>query len=86
MSDIGVDDAIDAYTKKFYKTLLSDEYLHSVRDEMTKKRLNSIGIENVLNTACPTMWSLTPSRQLEISSKRSKNVVTSITDVSVGLF
>ena len=44
---------------------------------MTKKRLNSIGIENVLNTACPTMWSLTPSRQLEISSKRSKNVVTS---------
>lgn len=51
MSDIGVDDAIDAYTKKFYKTLLSDEYLHSVRDEMTKKRLNSIGIENVLNTA-----------------------------------
>lgn len=80
MSDIGVDDAIDAYTKKFYKTLLSDEYLHSVRDEMTKKRLNSIGIENVLNTACPTMWSLTPSRQLEISSKRSKNVVTSITD------
>lgn len=80
MSDIGVDDAIDAYTKKFYKTLLSDEYLHSVRDEMTKKRLNSIGIENVLNTACPTMWSLTPSKQLEISSKRSKNVVTSITD------
>lgn len=80
MSDIGVDDAIDAYTKKFYKTLLSDEYLHSVRDEMTKKRLNSIGIENVLNTACPTMWSLTPFKQLEISSKRSKNVVTSITD------
>lgn len=80
MSDIGVDDAIDAYTKKFYKTLLSDEYLHSVRDEMTKKRLNSIGIANVLNTACPTMWSLTPSKQLEISSKRSKNVVTSITD------
>lgn len=80
MSDIGVDDAVDAYTKMFYKTLLSDEYLHSVRDEMTKKRLNSIGIENVLNTACPTMWSLTPSKQLEISSKRSKNVVTSITD------
>ena len=47
---------------------------------MTKKRLNSIGIENVLNTACPTMWSLTPSKQLAISSKRSKNVVTSITD------
>ena len=80
MSDIGVDDAIDAYTKRFYKTLLSNEYIHSVRDDMTKKRLNSIGIENVLNTACPTMWSLTPSKQLAISSKRSKNVVTSITD------
>lgn len=80
MSDIGVDDAIDAYTKGFYKTLLFNEYIHSVRDDMTKKRLNSIGIENVLNTACPTMWSLTPSKQLAISSKRSKNVVTSITD------
>lgn len=80
MSDIGVDDSIDAYSKLFYKTILSRDYLHSVRDEMTRKRLLDIGIENVLNTACPTMWSLTPERQKLINSSRSKNVVCSITD------
>lgn len=80
MSDIGVDDSIDVYTKLFYRTILSRSLLHSVRDEMTRQRLLEAGIHNVLNTACPTMWSLTPDKQRKISCFRSRSVVTSITD------
>lgn len=80
MSDIGVDDHIDGYTRCFYQTVLSRDCLHSVRDGLTKRRLEEAGIDNVVNTACPTMWSLTPQRQAEISTTRSDTVVTSITD------
>ena len=80
MSDIGVDDHMDDYTRRFYQTVLSRDCLHSVRDGLTKRRLQEAGIDNVVNTACPTMWSLTPQRQAEISTTRSDTVVTSITD------
>ena len=82
MSDIGVDDCIDAYTKAFYKTVLDGELFHSVRDEMTRQRLLDIGITNVLNTACPTMWSLTPEVQANIPVQKASCVLTSITDYS----
>ena len=48
------------YTKLLLRRLLSREHLHSVRDSYTETRLREIGIENVINTACPTMWSLMP--------------------------
>lgn len=80
MSDIGADDSIDRYSRRFYRTMLSRDCMHSVRDEHTKLRLQEAGVDNVLNTACPTMWSLTPQRQNEISATRSDNVIASITD------
>ncbi|WP_246005074.1 polysaccharide pyruvyl transferase family protein [Mycoplasma marinum] len=38
--------------------MLSKTKYHSVRDEHTKKLLEGIGFENVLNTSCPTTWKL----------------------------
>lgn len=45
-------------TGQFYREILSDKKLHSVRDSYTAKMLAKIGITNVLNTSCPTTWLL----------------------------
>jgi Polysaccharide pyruvyl transferase len=47
-----------SYTKAFYKNAFSNQFIHSVRDNYTRNKLNKIGIENVVNTGCPTMWML----------------------------
>jgi len=47
---------------------------------MTKRKLESIGIKNVLNTACPTMWTLTEEAQRKIPVRKARAVLTSITD------
>lgn len=80
MSDIGIDNGMDWYTKLFYETVLSRCRFRSVRDEMTKRKLESIGIKNVLNTACPTMWTLTEEAQGKIPVRKARAVLTSITD------
>lgn len=80
MSDIGIGDQIDDYSRRFYRRTLSKRFYHSVRDEMTRRRLESIGITNVLNTACPTMWTLTPEVQRRIPVRKAREVLTSITD------
>lgn len=80
MSDIGIGNQIDDYSRRFYERTLSRRFYHSVRDEMTRRRLESIGITNVLNTACPTMWTLTPEVQRRIPARKAREVLTSITD------
>lgn len=37
---------VDAYSSLLYKTVLSDRYYHSVRDEYTKNKMEQIGITN----------------------------------------
>jgi polysaccharide pyruvyl transferase WcaK-like protein len=69
-----------AFTGMVYRRILSSEYQHSVRDEYTKKMLASIGIKNVINTGCPTMWSLTPEHCSQIREERSESVVFTLTD------
>lgn len=71
---------IAAPTKWFYHYVLDKEHLHSVRDNFTKEKLNSIGIYNVINTGCPTMWDLTAEHCAEIPKKKSDDVVVTITD------
>lgn len=44
-----------------------------------------MGIENVMNTGCPTMWKLTPDRVSKIPSKKGKAVLTTVTDYNVDL-
>jgi hypothetical protein len=69
----------NSYTRKMLTSLLSDKYVHSVRDEYTKNMLNSIGIFNVVNTTCPTLWGVTPASCEGIPTLKAKDVVTTLT-------
>ena len=66
-------------TAFFLKKLLSKNYIHSVRDAYTEARLKTIGMKNVLNTACPTMWGLTPEHCASIPTQRAPHVLTTVT-------
>jgi hypothetical protein len=67
------------YTKKMYRAIFSKDFLHSVRDSYTEKQLNSIGIYNVINTGCPTMWNLDPILCSKIPKIKSRDVITTLT-------
>lgn len=71
---------ISLYSKIAYQHLLDSNRLHSVRDEYTKKKFNELGISNVLNTSCATMWKLTPEHCEQINSKKANSVVFTLTD------
>lgn len=68
------------YTAFLYKRILSKKYIHSVRDEYTVEMLKSMGINNVLNTGCATMWELTKEHCEEIPKRKSDSVVFTLTD------
>jgi polysaccharide pyruvyl transferase WcaK-like protein len=70
------------YTRMLLRSLLSSEYLHSVRDSYTEERLRQIGIRNVVNTACATMWDLTPEHCAEVPAEQGEDVVMTLTDYS----
>lgn len=62
-------------TKAFYKDILRKDIAHSVRDEQSKKMLESICDVKVINTGCPTLWGLTPEVCNRIPVQKAKNVV-----------
>lgn len=68
------------YTSTVLSRILSKNVKHSVRDQYTKDQLGKIGIENVINTGCPTMWRLTDSHCKSILVKKSSRVVFTLTD------
>lgn len=72
----------DIFTKWLLRKVLSNNYLHSVRDSYAEEQLNSIGIMNVINTGCPTTWTLTENHCSMISTKKGENAVVVLTDYS----
>jgi polysaccharide pyruvyl transferase WcaK-like protein len=68
------------YTKILLKNILSKHILHSVRDSYTESMLSSIGINNVINTNCPTMWPMAIKDFSQIPLGKSENVLVMITD------
>ena len=48
--------------------------------EDESQRLLKLGITNVLNTACPTMWGLTDDKCAQIPTHKAERVVTTLTD------
>lgn len=68
------------YTKILYRFALSKDFVHSVRDEYTKNQLEKIGIQNVVNTGCPTLWCLTEEHCNLIPQGKSDVVVFTLTD------
>lgn len=77
---ISYEENVNDYTKYFYHSVLGNSFVHSVRDSYTEKQLNKIGINNVINTGCPTMWGLTESHCSDIPEAKAKKAVTTITD------
>jgi hypothetical protein len=70
---------INKYTSKIYNSILTKNLIHSVRDDYSVEKLNSIGIKNVVNTSCPTLWNITPMDCLNIPTLRAKSVATTLT-------
>jgi len=71
---------VDAYSSLLYKMVLSDRYYHSVRDEYTKNKMEQIGITNVINTGCSTMWGFTPEFCENIPREKASYAVATLTD------
>lgn len=67
------------YTKNLYKNLLSNQFIHSTRDEKTKITLESMGFR-AINTGCVTLWGLTKEHCLKITEKKSDSVIFTLTD------
>ncbi|WP_171971805.1 polysaccharide pyruvyl transferase family protein [[Limnothrix rosea] IAM M-220] len=70
------------YTRLLLKSVLSHQYLHSVRDGYTEKQLRFAGFKNVVNTGCPTMWPLAHLKQEEIPPLKAPSVLLMLTDYS----
>lgn len=73
-------DSPNLYTKSLYRRILNKNLLHSVRDEYTKSMLKKIGITNVINTGCPTMWRFTPEFCKLLPQNKCDSVVFTLTD------
>lgn len=71
---------VSAYSRFLYRNILSPTWLHAVRDSYTLQKLARIGIRNVINTGCPTVWGLNEAHCRQIDPVKKPLVVTTITD------
>ena len=67
------------YTKWALHKILSDKYVHSVRDSYTANRLQGIGIP-AINTGCPTLWRITRKTTDSIPVSKGDKVIFTLTD------
>tara|TARA_R110001592_G_scaffold295594_2_gene565684 strand:- start:31267 stop:32286 length:1020 start_codon:yes stop_codon:yes gene_type:complete len=66
-------------TQSFYHRFLASlPVLHSVRDSYSEQMLRQCGIDNVLNTGCPTMWKLPDLMRFD--NGKASGVVFTLTD------
>ncbi|WP_026493684.1 polysaccharide pyruvyl transferase family protein [Butyrivibrio sp. XPD2002] len=81
VGNTGVKDDLEVSkdTKKVLSKILSKEYIHSTRDEKTKKIIEKLGYK-ALNTGCPTTWYLTPDFCEKINTEKKPNAVFTLTD------
>ncbi|MBF9033173.1 polysaccharide pyruvyl transferase family protein [Rhodobacterales bacterium HKCCE2091] len=68
----------DAYSRWLLRRVLSGHHLHAVRDSYSLRNLERIGITNVVNTGCPTLWDLTPEDTARLPKTRAAEVVTTV--------
>lgn len=73
---------VNWYTKFIYKTTLSKDYIHSTRDEKAKVFLEDLGFK-AINTGCPTLWDLDKKHCATIPTKKSRDVVFTLTDYEI---
>ena len=70
---------ITRYTKWAFNKILSKKYIHSVRDEYTRNKLATIGIDSI-NTGCPTLWRITDEVVHKIPKDKKRSAVITLTD------
>ena len=70
---------ITKYTQWAFNRIFSKNYIHSVRDEYTRCKLASIGIDSI-NTSCPTLWRITDKVVNQIPKEKKKAVLITLTD------
>lgn len=68
------------YTQALLWTVLSWKGLHSVRDSQALAHLQAIGIRNVVNTGCPTMWPFLDQDTSSIRITKGDSVLVMLTD------
>ena len=73
-------DEPNLYTRSLLRTILHPTRLHSVRDGYTERKLRSIGIDNVVNTGCPTTWRLGVEHCASIPVAKGESVLLTFTD------
>lgn len=73
-------ETVNLYTKFLLNRILSSTYLHAVRDSYTEEKLRSVGIDNVLNTGCMTLWQLNEMHCRTIPQEKGDCVVMTFTD------
>ncbi|SDF15545.1 polysaccharide pyruvyl transferase family protein [Sporomusa acidovorans] len=74
-----ISNKINYYTRKLYRSILSHDFIHSVRDNITKEMLSSLGFK-AINTGCTTIWSLDSNLCNQIPHNKAKAVVFTLTD------
>lgn len=74
------------YTRSILWFTLSKKIMHSVRDGYTEGKLKSIGLKNVINTGCPTMWPFLDFKFHEIPTTKSNSVLIILTDYSKNIW
>ena len=69
---------VDPYTKLIYKLAFSKTFYHSVRDKYAENKLRHLGFK-VINTGCPSLWSIDRTHCLSIPQEKGKEVVFTLT-------
>lgn len=70
--------APDPYTAWLFRSVFSRDMLHSVRDDYSRRKLNGLGLDNVVNTGCPTLWELPGDINEATPKSKARNVVTTL--------
>jgi polysaccharide pyruvyl transferase WcaK-like protein len=68
----------DPYSRWLLRRLLSRSHLHAVRDSHALGMLSGMGVRNVVNTGCPTIWSLTAEHCSRVPAAKAPAVLTAL--------
>ena len=68
----------DPLSRWMLRRLLSRRWLHSVRDSYALRKLQAVGLDNVVNTGCPSLWRLNASHCARIPRHKADSVLTAI--------
>ncbi|HCJ32222.1 MAG TPA: hypothetical protein DHV70_04990 [Firmicutes bacterium] len=69
---------MDFYTKYIYSKIFSKKFIHSTRDNRTMETFKKLGYK-AINTGCPTTWKLTEEFCKSIPTKKSDDVIFTLT-------